>query len=44
MMNVIAILAIFTGLAVVAALPLVVMINFFDPDRPVKDVTPNDPS
>jgi hypothetical protein len=43
MMNVIAILAIFTGLALVAALPLVIMINFFDPKRPVKDVTPHEP-
>jgi hypothetical protein len=42
MMNVLGILVVFVGLALAAAIPLVVMLHWTDRDRPVNDVTPHD--
>jgi hypothetical protein len=44
MMNVMAILLVFIGLALAAAIPLVIMLNVTDRHRPVNDVTPRDRS
>jgi hypothetical protein len=42
MMNVLAILLVFTGLALAAAIPLVILLTMTDRNRAVNDVTPHD--